>query len=470
MAPEPRKSSYRFGLAANTAGELAGRAAAALAGIMLAKVLGAALFGKYFSDQALVLVGAGFYNMGLGQGYRQITSREPATREGLLTTAVLFRMATIALYGLALVWYLAAHDRLGIDTALVIGATLLLSLVELFQIDVTVRGRYVAAALFAFGKGGVPLLAMLWCLALGGHYRWFVRGYAVLVVLLAVGGALALRPHFHWPYRGQVRRLLWTSLPFALSIAAFGVTNNWGVSHVRTSLGDQQAGLLFVPLKVYQVMLIVGASISSVTLPLFHVLAHRAAFEVYRLVYGRLVRGMLALAGVVVGACVLAPDWLIRVLATSEFSGARALFPILGVGLTLRLLSIPAENVLESLGRQGWRVGIQAMGAVGCVGLVAFLVSRNGLIGAAWAALAIDIWLCSAFWIAAWRCLPQVAVPGSQLAHLLALASLIALAALPPDGSGFFSMVAFLAAWVGYSWFFLGLRHEWRGLLSPREC
>jgi O-antigen/teichoic acid export membrane protein len=127
------------------------------AGIMLAKTLAPENLGKFFSDQALVLLGTGLINLGIGHGYRQIVSRRPELRDSYLLPVVFVRIAAMVLYLGALSAYLHYVGRWNLPTVLVVVGTLAFNLLELYQIDLQISRRYSRVAVLILSRGLVLL-------------------------------------------------------------------------------------------------------------------------------------------------------------------------------------------------------------------------------------------------------------------------------------------------------------------------
>ena len=460
-----RLKSVRFGIASNTASMVVGRVLTVLAGIILAKALGRESFGQYYSDQAMILVGAGFYNLGLGEGYRQLLAREPSRKGELLGPALAMRVIAISLYGAAVIAMRGGTSALGVDTMLVVLATLLLSVTEIVSMDLMVSRSYIQASILSVAKGGIVLGAAIAGWLAGGSFRVFVTSYALATAVLTVWSIAAVYPKEIRVRISGCLAVLKASYPYILSIAAFAFTSNWSVNAIRSAYDNAEAGTYLVPWKVYQLVLLVGMSASAVSLPLFHRLDHLQDKVTLRSVLKRIAYGFLFIAGLVMGVCVLLPETIIRVMATDEFRGGVVLLPVLGASASLRLLAIPAENILESLGRQRYRIASLATGAVLCFFLVMVFVPRYGLLGGALSVLAVDFWLLVSLWGMGWWLAPEIVKPRPVVAHL-AVVLLLPWSLLKVGNSMvLLAALAFGVLWVGYGWFALGLRHEFSRML-----
>ncbi len=394
-----RPLSYLHGVLANTTFAFLSRALAVAAGIIMAKKLTPDDLGNFVPDQALVLIGGGLLNLGVGQGYRLLAARKPELQISHLLPAIAVRFCATALYFVGLSLYLNYSGLWKLQTVLVVVGTLLLSFLELFQIDLQISRRFLSASMLDMGRGLVVFLAALSCwVAPDSKYSYLVTCYFALSCLLVIIGWIVVRPSFVPLLRFDYLSLLKTSIPFAAALFVYSINSYYGLIYVRGALGEGQAGCYSVPLKVYQISLVVGMSVTGVTLPLYHKLAASRNFVTFGAIFARLIRGMWLIGGLLVAVCFCVPEFLIRAFATEEYMAAAAVFPLIGFGILFRLLAIPAGNILESVDKQWYRVILQAVGTVICLLAVSVVVPRWGIKGAAWTLFAVDLWTLLSYW------------------------------------------------------------------------
>ncbi|HEX40838.1 MAG TPA: lipopolysaccharide biosynthesis protein [Phycisphaerales bacterium] len=453
--------SYLHGVLTGTTSAMVSRGLAIASGIILAKTLAPDALGNFFSDQALVLAGGGLVNLGIGQGYRQLVSRQPQLRQSHLLPTIAIRTLATFLYFCGLSVYLVCTGLWKAHTVVVVCGTLMLSLLELVQIDLQITRRFLHVAVLDLSRGFVVFLAAVLC-RLGGEHKYeiLVGSYLFLSLVLATMGGMMVRPALVTLRRFNYLRLLKTSIPFAVAIFVYSFTSYWALIYVRQVLGEEQAGYYAVPLKVYQIALVVCMSVSGVAIPLYHKLAASGQFEVYATVFARLVRGLWLSGGLIFALCLCVPGFLIRTLAEERYMAAEAVFPLVGLGVLFRFLAIPAGNILESVDRQWFRVGLQSFGAVICLAGVSLIVPRYGIVGAGWTLVAVDLWVLLSYWLVSLRVAPQVV----RLHRLFAPAGvLVAMVAVLWFSNILLSWVGLLllsAAWASYVTFALGFRHE----------
>jgi len=463
--PAANNLSYRSGVLVSTGFALLSRTLTIISGIILAKVFEPEVFGRFFSDQALVLIGGGLINLGVGQGYRLLVSREPELRISHLLPTIAVRFFATLLYFVGLTVFLNYTGLWRVQTVVVVVGTLLLSFLELFQIDLQITRSFLGAAILELGKGLVVFLAVVICYLAGNNkYDIFVISYLIFSFLLIAFGWATIRPAISSLLRFNYIRLLKISIPFAAALFAYAFTSFWGLIYIREVLGEEQAGFYAVPLKVYQISLVVGMSVTAVTLPLYHKLAASGQFKLYAEVFGRLIRGLWFISGIIVAVCCFIPEFLIRVFANEQYLPAASIFPWVGFGIMFRLLAIPAGNILESVDKQWYRVAIQAIGAIICVSGVSFIVPHWGIIGAAWTLFAVDLWILAAYWFTSKHFAPTVVSLRKLFLPAGVLLSGFAILSTFLDISGWLKLMILCLLWAGYVTLYLNFKEELRNL------
>jgi len=452
--------SYRFGILITILVSFGGRALVLVTGVLLAKSLAPAHLGRFFSDQALVLIGAGVVNLGIGQGYRQLVSRNPELRASYLLPTICLRIGAMLLYFGGFVVYAKLVDRASADTIVVGMATLLFFLIELFLIDLQIRRCYGKAAVLHWCKDCCLFAAAIVFLCASHSYEILVFSYCAVAFLVVIFGLFLVAPQAASLRRCDYGTLIKTSIPFAAALFAYSLTSYWGISYVREVLGEEQAGYYCVPLKLYQMGLVVAMSVSGVILPLYHRLAATKDFRTYVSVFNRLIRVMWLIAGLIAGTCSLIPDVLVRILAKEEYMAAVSVFPWIGFSVMFRLLAMPAGNILESVDKQWYRVLIQSIGAAFCLIAVTFAVPRWGILGAAWTVFAVDLWLMVGYWLTTCRFANAVVSMSRLLAPAVAFAAIFAIATWFMHGPGWFKLAVFYILWLGYVGLHMNLREE----------
>jgi O-antigen/teichoic acid export membrane protein len=457
--------SYRHGILISTGSSFLGRALAVISGIILAKTLTPDLFGSFFGDQALVLLGAGFINLGIGQGYRQIVSRKPELRDSFLFPSLCLRIGAALLYFTGLMVYLDYHGQWRVQTVLVILSTLIFNLMELFQIDLQITRCYTKVSMLILSKELTTFLAALICWRAAAKYDSLVISYFVFALLLAFIGWVIVRPAIASLRTFDYSSLVKTSIPFVAAIFAYAITSFWGVTYIRGVLGDDQAGYYFVPFKAYQIALVLGMSVSDVTLPLYHRLGQSKDFAMFGEVFKRLTRSMWFLGGPIVAICCFMPEFLIRVIANKDYMAAAPIFPWIGFGIIFHLLAIPAGNILESVDKQWYRVAVMAVATILCMLSVTITVPRWGIVGAAWTLFAVDLWLVLGYWLVSRHFARAVVSLRDLFVPCLVLAALLlALSHCPV--AVYLRVLLFCALWFGYVMIVADFKKEIIGFLK----
>lgn len=460
------KFSYRFGVLISTASSLLSRALAIVSGIILAKILFPEALGRFSGDQALIFIGAGLINLGIGHGYRQIVSRYPELRDRYLLPTIFLRLITMLLYFGGLTVYLKYANRWNRPTVLVTLSALIFQLMELFQVDLQIVRNYIKAAIMNLGAGLVLLLSAIICWRVNSDYNFLVYSYFIFTLLLVILGLILVRPRISSLINFEYQHLIKTSIPFAAAMLTYAFTAYWALTYIRGALGEEQAGYYFLPLKVYQIGLVVGMTVTAVTLPLFHKLFISKEFTIFSRVFWRVTRGMWLVGGVIVGICYFIPDFIVRSFANERYLAAVPIFPWIGFGIMFRLLAMPAGNVLESIDKQWYRVGVLTVGAIICMFSVIFIVPKCGIIGAAWTLFAVDLWLVTAYWLISRHfapavvCLLKLVVPCSLLVVMLLAISYFL------HVSVWVKLLVFCGIWVSYVIVVLNFKEEISGVFK----
>ena len=460
---------YKIGLLLSTISAFLGRGLAIISGIILAKTLAPDLLGLFASDQSLVLLGGGLINLGIGQGYRMIVSRSPQLRDTYLLPTLFLRIVATVLHYIVLSFYLTKTDKVNIETMVVIIGTLLFSTMELLKIDLEISRHYKRVTVLTVGKGLVLLLSAVMCWLFGANYSMLVWSYLVFVLLLLAVSFCMVKPAMVTLLSFNYLRLIKKSIPFAAGILAYAFTSFWGLTYIREVLGPEQAGYYFLPFKVYQISLVIGMSVSGITLPLYHSLAANGDFSTFAKIFNRITIGVLFLVGPIVAVCFFVPDFLVKVFATEAYLSAVPIFPWIGFGIMFRLLAIPAGNILESVDKQWYRVLIQVISAVICALGVVFIVPSRGIIGAAWVLFVVDLWTLLAYWCVSKYfatkvvALHKLFVPSLLLAVLLYLSTYLEI-------SVWYKLILFCFLWSGYVLFGLQFKNEITTFLATYQA
>lgn len=460
------RPSYRLGILITTVSAFLGRGLTLATGIILAKILLPETLGKFFSDQALVFIGIGLINLGVGHGYRQIVSRNPELRNSYILPVILIRIAAMTVYLAGVTVYLHSVSRLNIQTLTVVCAVLLFQTLELFQIDLQIVRNYSKVSVLNICSGMVLLLAAVLCWKTDANYNILVYSYLFLTFLLVILGWLLVKPKYAAILTFDYRTLFRTSIPFSASILAYWFTNFWGLTYIKDILGAEHAGYYSIPLKFYQVALVLAMSINSTTLPLFHKLAVTKCFDTYANVFQRITRGLWITGVPLVGICFFIPDVLIKTFATEKYMAAAPIFPWIGLAMISLLIAIPAGNLLESIDKQWYRVAIQSIGAIICLLLVIFLVPAYGIRGAAWTLLLINLWVILGFWFMARHFMKSLVPLRELFIPYIVMVALIAVISNCPDFSKWLKLLIFVAGWLLYAAMFLNLKKEVLGMIK----
>jgi len=375
-----------------TGATVVARIGAVVVGFAIIKLLRPEELGLFLGTQALVFAGCGLCDLGLSHGYRMMVSRTHALRERLLGPTLAVQAAALLIYFVGLAAYLGMAGRLTPSVALVALGALAAQWLALPNIDLKIFAR--------FGKSGLltllPMVALagaaLFCALSDQRFEALALGYAIgMVTSATVGirfvGLEAVHLRFDREYLALVR----TSLPFFFSILAYRFSQHWGLSYVLVTQGETAAGVVALPLKLYQLPLVITIATTSVTLPMFHRIAQTATSQRFGAVLGRLIRPLWALGGAAAGVYALCPEVIVDSLASSEYTASVPLVRVVAVAVLFRVLTVPAENTLESHDLQWIRLAGQVAGTVMLVVGVISLLPQYGVISLTYALLGMDL-------------------------------------------------------------------------------
>ncbi|HEY2537299.1 MAG TPA: oligosaccharide flippase family protein [Solirubrobacteraceae bacterium] len=364
-----------------------------LAAALLTRHLGVVRFGEYTTVLSLVGVVAAITDAGMSTiGTREFAVRDGAEQDALMRDLLGLRMMLTTVGLLLVVAFTLAAKY---DTALLWGAILAslgtialvvqhtytiplsnaLRLGTLSALDLARQVLTVGAivVLVALGAGVLPLLAVV---------------LAVNLVLIAPTAALArheislrvgLRPR-HW--------LTLLRLTISFSLASAVGTLYIYTAQILTSLvaSPHQSGLFAASFRIFVVAGIVPSLLAGGALPVLARAARddraRLAYAMQRIFEVSLILGVGAALGTLGGA-----QFMIHVIAGSEYASAAEVLQIQGLALIATFLLAGWSFALLSLGRyKGVLLANLAAFVISC-SLTILLASGDGAMGAAIATL-----------------------------------------------------------------------------------
>jgi len=454
-----KQYSYRVGLILSTFSSFFGRFLAIFSGILLAKILSPEKLVLFTADQSIVLLGGGLINLGTGQGYRMLVSRNHTLRNSFFLPLCFLRSVNCTVYFFFIILYLFFIHKTNLFTLCIVLGTVLLSMLELFKIDFEVNKKYINVMFISTANGLIFIISAISCWTTNGNYMALVLSYMICVIIFVILFFFLTNPPIVNVLSFNYWNLLKISFPFNLSIILYSFTTYWAITYINQTLGAQQAGFYSVPMKVYQITLVLGMTITGITLPLYHKLIAQNNELLLKRIIERLARGIFLVAGPIVAICVFVPEYLIRVFSTVEYISAASIFPLFGFGILFRLLAILFGNLLESLNRQWHRVLIQGIGAIICIVGVIVIVPKFGITGAAWVILGVDIWLLIGYCLVA-KYFAPIIISVKPVFISLSLIFFVIILFLLIGISKCYALLIFTSIWLLYVFLILGAKEE----------
>ncbi|MFC1692647.1 lipopolysaccharide biosynthesis protein [Candidatus Latescibacterota bacterium] len=395
-----KQTSVGRGIVLVTTVTLSARTSAIVLTLVLIKLLGPDRLGLFLGVQSMVLVGCSLCDLGLSQGYRMLVSRDDSLRKHFLGTTLTIQAIALVLYLLGLSYYFAVREMLTFSAVLIALGALVSQWLMMAEVDLKIFRKFnksnILTVLPVFGLAGATLLSYL------SHDRLYglAIGYASGMVVTGVVAILFLDPEtIQIRFDRKYLLLIRTSVLFFFSILLYRIGQFWGLSYVLATEGENAAGILGMPLKLYLTVLIFSTSTTSVTLPVFHKIFQDSAFDQLSSVLGRLIGALWAIAGTATGLCVLCPKFIVYVLASNEYLDSVPLIPIVGIALLVKTLAVPAGNLLESRKLQWLRLIGQSISTSSMVLSVIVLLPKYGIIVVPICMLCSDCFLFLWYWI-----------------------------------------------------------------------
>lgn len=390
------------GVTAAVSGLFLARLLSALAGVLMVRKMGVALYGEYASLMVSLslfasLLGLGFDTWLLQEGGRDPENLARSMRQVLAIKSI---AAVLLLAVLALVW----SNQIVQGAAFVVGALGIIfdGFAQTGYSALRARRRNTQVAIF---QTVTPLLLLV---------VLFTLQRSALNVLLLVGIqaacslALALVVLTRvWPLRALSAPasldLLGTVRKGWLFVAAEGLSNIYaraGIAILSAAAGTAAVGIFSPAINLIQLTYMVPNLLFVVALPLL------MAPDTTRREYWRVIRVMLA-GSLLYGLAAAVVLWffggaLIRIVYTAEFADAVPLVKMMSLMPLLKACSFVWVAIMLAHLQQRLRVIFQALTVLVSLPLGLLIVPATGLQGAAWLYLATEALLCLLYGFGAW--------------------------------------------------------------------
>jgi O-antigen/teichoic acid export membrane protein len=395
-----RGSAWRVG--ANAAGTVLGVAAAAL----LARHLGVAESGRYFTVLSLVAIAVYVADVGLNvTGSRELARRERDQRPELIANLLGQRLSVMPLALIVMVLFALA---VGYPTSMVLGTALagagvfLVALANVVLLRLTVELRNAGLAFVDFLKQAVTLAGFALLVALGASLTPFFAvqiavGLAVVAMVPVLLGAGALAaPRFD---RAEQRELLRSALPVAVALAVGQLYFRLVIVLMSLISNPTQTGYFGLSLRAMETLIYMPILVAGVALPLLTRAAHEDPVRLRNAVKG-LSEGAVIAGVLIVLVTIRAAEPLMVIIGGSAFRAAGAVLRIqVAALLFIALYQIWTAGLL-AVGRQRELILTNALALLGVGVFAAILVPSFGAEGGAAASVLGDALLASLIY---WR-------------------------------------------------------------------
>ena len=395
-----RGSAWRVG--ANAAGTVFGVAAAAL----LARHLGVAESGRYFTVLSLVAIAVYVADVGLNvTGSRELARRERDQRPALIANLLGQRLTVMPLALLVMVLFALL---VGYPTSMVLGTALagagvfLVALANVVLLRLTVELRNAGLAFVDFLKQAVTLAGFALLVALGATLAPFFAvqiavGLAVVAMVPVLLGASAfVAPRFD---RAEQRVLRRSALPVAAALAVGQLYFRLVIVLMSLISNPTQTGYFGLSLRAMETLIFMPILVAGVALPLLTRAAHEDPARLRNAVKG-LSEGAVIAGVLIVVVTIRAAEPLMVIIGGSAFRPAGAVLSIqVAALLFIALYQIWTAGLL-AVGRQRELILTNALALLGVGVFAALLIPSFGAEGGAAASVLGDALLASLIY---WR-------------------------------------------------------------------
>ena len=193
---------------------------------------------------------------------------------------------------------------------------------------------------------------------------------------------------------GATRALFLEAAPIGAGLLAIALYTRWSALLLPALISDQAAGWFGGAWRVFELMTFIGTVLARAAFP--SIASANGATPGPPLVRRVLGLSLLASIPVTLGGSLLA-DWLLPLVLGEEFRPSVPLLRLLAAAAPLIFVYEIMVHSLYAAGRQKHVLVVMLAGVASSLGLNIFLLRAFGIEGAAWAALANEIMLFSAY-------------------------------------------------------------------------
>jgi O-antigen/teichoic acid export membrane protein len=376
-----------------TTARLASKCLAFVAGVLVARQLGASLFGQYNIVIAFVLIFSFLADFGMvSLLIREVAGRPNQTAQllsdGMAAQLAVSAVATLALVG---VGFSVEHSGL-IRMGLVLGASALAieSLGRPFTAVIIGTGHLATAAVLVGVASVSNTLLLLLALVI---FHTVLSLFAVAIPVAVISTLLAAGIVLQSPVRvrcevsfPRVRRLLSSAAPFALLAGSAVLYDRVDVLMLSWLDTNSAVGVFSAADRVIEGLLVIPAAVGAALYPVMSADVP-AATERLR----SALRWSFPLCAIVTGLCLFPGGLIVSRLYGSHYAGVADAFLILAPTVVLGGLTVPLAYLLQAERRTSITVLATVVGLATDLGLDVLLIPRFSVVGAATSATLAEV-------------------------------------------------------------------------------
>lgn len=355
-------NSIGFGAILNTGIAVATRLLAIAINIVVIKILEPGELGLFLGVQAIVFSLSGFCDLGLSHAYRVTASTRQELSTQLLGPTLVVQLFATLIYFIAVSVYIYSAGEVNYSSVaiyIIVGA-LAMQLPDVLSIDLLIKRDYKKASLLSLLTVCGLYLGAFLAILFPSDIIFISLGYMVgaatrFFVAFYFAGGKKIAVQLNKKLIAQFR----IAVPFLFSMLITRAGQYFGIAYILSTQGAHVAGVLGLPIKIYQLMLMISTATTGVILPLLHHLAHTRNYDRMSAAVSKLMGPLWLASALLCGVSVLAPQFIITTISSAEYMQASEFLPILAVAFLFKSISIPAGNLLESLNLQWFRVSVQ---------------------------------------------------------------------------------------------------------------
>lgn len=385
----------------SSTGVLVARLSAAVAGIIIARAVGAEQFGVYSAVWALVTISSSLTEIGITSGLMRDGARRPESLPMLLGNTLLVKIVVgVIALGIS---YLASSVITNNPIAPVFFIPLALAgfstiCAETFFAALYVRGKQKTVAFFEIARGISFLLGFL-VLAFGNYdlitFAWF-QGILYVIALVIV--SIIVIPKISISFNlSLLKTQVTSSFVFGISSILFSIYSQLPILLLSHFVSEKEVGYFAVALRFVQILFMIGASArNNAFLPLlFNLFVSNK--EKFRRVCNFMQECFIPIGIFAAAALYVSADAIIMILMGDEYRQSVEILRILCWTSAIHFSVLPVDAALTAADRMWTKIVFQLIATN--IGFFAgiLLIKNFGVLGAVFTELTISLSLLFLF-------------------------------------------------------------------------